>query len=191
MLYVLTLHTFYSSRNHCLVFSHDENSEGYSACNVKLGDCQNSYFHTDQSINTPESICPWTPYLCNYSYDGINGRFSDGDNNAQTVLIENKIKPKNMQGWFWWGMKLTSFQGLNNIDTSQVTSMAETFCYCVRTPSLDLSSWDTSNVNSMKEMFNYCISLQSVNYGDKFIKKEGCSTSSMFTQCRANKPSWW
>lgn len=50
---------------------------------------------------------------------------------------------------------IKSIEGLNNFDTSEVTSMRKMFDFS-KVLTLDLSSFDTSNVTDMSEMFSYC-----------------------------------
>jgi len=48
---------------------------------------------------------------------------------------------------------LEAVEGLENIDTSRVTSMAEMFTGASSLVDLDVSNWDTSNVTDMSNMF--------------------------------------
>ena len=52
--------------------------------------------------------------------------------------------------------KLETIQGLENLDTSQVTDMSHMFEDCEDLTSLDLSHFDTSRVTNMSMMFNWC-----------------------------------
>ncbi len=62
------------------------------------------------------------------------------------------------------GLKgVTSIDGLNNLDTSKVTSMSGMFQNTLNLKSLDLSNWDTSNVTDMNYMFGGMSSLENVN----------------------------
>lgn len=44
----------------------------------------------------------------------------------------------------------------SNINTSGVTSLADTFAYCNKLESLDISGWDVSNVTDMESAFTSC-----------------------------------
>jgi surface protein len=57
---------------------------------------------------------------------------------------------------------LTSIEGLQYIDTSQVTTMQSMFYNCSSLTALDLSSWNTTNVTTMETMFAYCSNLPTV-----------------------------
>ena len=52
--------------------------------------------------------------------------------------------------------KLTTIEGMENLNTSNVTSMYYTFFRCGALKSLDLSTFDTSNVEDMEYMFYFC-----------------------------------
>ncbi len=54
---------------------------------------------------------------------------------------------------------LTSIEGLENFDTSQVTNMKGMFSSCKNLTTLDLNSWDTSQVTDMTAMFSGCTNL--------------------------------
>ena len=179
------------------MFSHDENSAGYSACDEKYGDCQGQNYYTG---SIPSS--PWA----------ASRVFS-----IRNILIENKIKPTTMNCWFHMIGNVSEIPTINNIDTSQCTSMIGTFGFmdnleainvsswdtsevtnmnglfesCGKLKSLDFSGWNTSKSNSFRNMFGYCYDLTSINYGSNFTKKEGCDINGMYQSCSANKPSWW
>ncbi|MCO6533814.1 BspA family leucine-rich repeat surface protein [Lactobacillus sp.] len=59
--------------------------------------------------------------------------------------------------------KLTTIEGLSNLDTSNVTLMNNMFSNCSSLTSLDLSHFDTSKVIEMSCMFSYCSSLPSLD----------------------------
>ena len=63
---------------------------------------------------------------------------------------------------------LTSLD-VSNFDTSNVTSMASMFSFCSSLTSLDVSNFDTSNVTNMTGMFNFCSSLASITFGENWI----------------------
>lgn len=55
---------------------------------------------------------------------------------------------------------ITSIEGLEYIDTSEVTMMNYMFSNCKKLQTLDLSNFNTSNVISMSSMFRNCSSLE-------------------------------
>lgn len=58
---------------------------------------------------------------------------------------------------------LEVIEGLEYLDTSQVTNMSQMFYNCSRLTSLNLNSLDTSNVTSMNMMFANCTNLVELN----------------------------
>ena len=64
----------------------------------------------------------------------------------------------------FYGMsKLTTITGLENWDTSNMTSMSYMFYYCPSITKLNVTNFDTSKVTDMREMFNGCNSLTSLD----------------------------
>ena len=78
---------------------------------------------------------------------------------------------------------LTSIQGLQYLDTSNVKDMSYMFSNCVSLTNLDLSSFNTHLVKTMAYMFDGCESLKEVNL-------EGVNTlrvtnmTHMFANCK-------
>ncbi len=73
------------------------------------------------------------------------------------------VQPSAMAYWFNGFENCVEFTGLENIDTSNVTSMLDTFHECKSVTSLDLSSWDTGKVTTMVQMFYNCDNLAYLN----------------------------
>ncbi len=78
--------------------------------------------------------------------------------------------------------KLTSIEGLDKFNTSNVTSMYQMFYSCSRLQQVDVSHFNTSKVENMAFMFIDCSSLTSVNISN-FDFKEGCINNNMFQDC--------
>lgn len=78
--------------------------------------------------------------------------------------------------------KLSSFEGLNLLDTSQVTNMSYMFYYCLGLTNLDVSPFNTFNVTNMDSMFSACVSLTSLSLSN-FDTSHVTSMSSMFKDC--------
>ena len=71
---------------------------------------------------------------------------------------------------------------LSDLDTSQVTSMFETFYQCSNLKSIDFTNVDTSNVTDMNFMFSSCSGLTSLDVSN-FNTSNVKSMSSMFMDC--------
>ena len=71
---------------------------------------------------------------------------------------------------------------LENLDTTNLTSMMDMFYTCSNLISLDLSSFNTSNVTKMSGMFNGCSKLTEVNLST-FNTQNVTVMNNMFNQC--------
>lgn len=65
---------------------------------------------------------------------------------------------KTMANMFWGCESLTSgaLNGINDWNVSKVNDMSGMFGFCFSLSTLDLSKWDTSNVQDMSYMFQQC-----------------------------------
>ena len=73
-------------------------------------------------------------------------------------------------------------EGLENLDTSNVTSMVCMFDSCRGLTSLDVSKFDTSKVTDMRLMFNNCTELMSLDLSN-FNTSNVTNMGSMFSNC--------
>ncbi len=94
--------------------------------------------------------------------------------NGKIILNDNS---SNLFNGFY---KITSIDGLENFDTSNVTNMHDMFANCENLTSLNLSNFDTSNVNNFNYMFVNDTKLNNITYGYKFTHKQGATTTAMF-----------
>ena len=83
-------------------------------------------------------------------------------------------------GW----TSLTSITGLERVDTSNVTNMAEMFKDCRSLNTLDVSKFNTSKVTNMQDMFLNCHLLQSLDVTN-FDTANVTDMASMFQGCRS------
>lgn len=68
--------------------------------------------------------------------------------------------------WFCNCSNLTSITGLENLNTANVTTMADMFSRCRTLTELDLSGFNTANVTDMGWMFFLCDKLRTIYVGD-------------------------
>ncbi len=92
------------------------------------------------------------------------------------------FRPTSTAYWFYLFASLVSIEGLSNLNTSAVTSMAEMFRYCYVLPNLDLSTFDTRNVTDMSCMFCYCWALTNINLSS-FNTSKVTTMTHLFHQC--------
>lgn len=85
-------------------------------------------------------------------------------NEIKKIIFTNKVTATgSLEGFFSNLNSLTSIEGLDNLDTSHVTSMYDMFINASSLISLDVSSFNTSNVKNMGTMFAGTSSLISLD----------------------------
>ena len=73
-------------------------------------------------------------------------------------------------------------EGLENLDTSNVTNMSRMFYACSKLTSIDVTKFDTSNVTNMSGMFSNCSGLTSLDVS-KFDTSNVTNMSNIFAVC--------
>ncbi len=74
----------------------------------------------------------------------------------------NTSEVTTMKEMFNYCELLQSLSGIENYDVSKVVDMEYLFCGCKSLESLDISRWDMSQVTNALSMFNYCSKLTSI-----------------------------
>ena len=92
------------------------------------------------------------------------------------------FRPTTTAGWFYELNLLERIEGLEHLNTSQVTDMWKMFRGCTSLTSLDLSSFDTSQVTKMSSLFSGCGSLTSLDLS-RFDTSQVTEMSSLFDGC--------
>ena len=83
-----------------------------------------------------------------------------------TIDFQNSFsgfRPTSLEGWFSYSSNLTEIKGGQNLVTTDVTSMSDTFYNCSKLTTLDVSSWDTGNVTDLTHTFYFCQKLNSLD----------------------------
>ena len=91
-------------------------------------------------------------------------------------------RPTSCYSWFYWCENLNQVEGIKNLNTKEVTDMANMFCECRYLSSLDVSGFNTEKVMDMSGMFYDCISLKLLDVA-KFNTANVKSMSNMFYRC--------
>ena len=91
-------------------------------------------------------------------------------------------RPTNCNGWFQGCENLTSIEGIEYLNTSQVTDMHNMFFNCYHLQTTDFSGFDTRKVKDMSYMFYNCGSLKSLDISN-FNTSEVTNMRSMFYHC--------
>ena len=154
--------------------SYSENNIG-----IEMAKCETGYF-------TKSNLTPYVKWngdtkvltfkVANYT-TGTNGEYklNEGNNepgwlglnfNCTKVVFTpsfKQAKPTSCYKWFSGFGLLTTIQGIENLNTEEVTNMSYMFDCCQGLTSLDLSSFYTANVKNMSYMFQLCPKLSSLD----------------------------
>jgi len=107
------------------------------------------------------------------------------DGQTYTIYLQGPGKilaNENSTDLFYNFTKLVSIDGLEYLDTSNVTSMLAMFYGCSSLTNLDLSNFDTSKVTKMMEMFGDCSSLTTLDLSN-FDTSKVTNMANMFWGC--------
>ena len=91
-------------------------------------------------------------------------------------------RPTNCYAWFQGYVNLTSIEGIEYLNTSQVTDMHNMFYNCYHLQTTDFSGFDTRKVKDMSYMFHNCGSLKSLDISN-FNTSEVTDMRGMFESC--------
>lgn len=103
----------------------------------------------------------------------------------KTVVFKRNFRdarPTTCSQWFCFCTNLTSIEGLENLNTSDVTSMDFMFYKCKQLRALDLSGFNTEKVEDMSDMFSNCKNLETLNLSS-FKTNNLTNMSEMFLEC--------
>ena len=110
-----------------------------------------------------------------------------GTLNCTTVVFHESFKdvrPTSCYRWFDAFTQLTTIEGIENLNTEEVTNMSGMFSGCSGLTSLDLSLFNTDKVTNMSCMFNYCLGLTSLDLS-LFNTAKVTDMSNMFDTCES------
>ena len=104
---------------------------------------------------------------------------------ARTAVFDasfRDFRPTTTAGWFYEFKLLESIEGLEHLNTSQVTDMWSMFSGCGSLTSLDLTGFDTSQVTDMRRMFCDCASLTTIYCNSSWSARH---SDDMFSGCNS------
>ena len=118
--------------------------------------------------------------------EGANApAWSDQSTNINKVVFDASFanaRPTSCYKWFDICTSLTEIEGIENLNTEEVTNMGSMFSGCYVLTSLDVSNFDTQNVEDMSDMFVSCLDLKSLNVSN-FDTQKVKDMSRMFYNC--------
>ena len=105
-------------------------------------------------------------------------------------VVKVEIKPsfavvrfKSCASLFRYMENLQSIEGLQYLNTSEVTDMSWMFAWCKNLKTIDVSSFNTSNVTNMHEMFEGCENLTNLDV-TSFNTSNVINMNKMFYNCK-------
>ena len=104
---------------------------------------------------------------------------------VNTVVFDPSFasaRPTITSQWFYDMYRLTSINGMENLNTSEVTDMGNMFGNCSSLTSLDVSGFNTDNVTNMAGMFVGCWKLESLDVSH-FNTDKVTDMFAMFMEC--------
>ena len=91
-------------------------------------------------------------------------------------------RPTSCYAWFQDFIKLKQIEGIENLNTENVTDMSDMFRFCSSLTSLDVTHFNTGNVTSMADMFSSCPRLAELDV-THFNTANVKDMSDMFASC--------
>lgn len=125
-----------------------------------------------------------TDFFLNEGSD-VPGWYPAKSADIKTVVFKRNFRdarPTTCLLWFGSCTNLTSIEGLENLNTSDVTRMDHMFYKCEKLCALDLSGFNTEKVENMSDMFSNCKDLETLNLSS-FKTNNLTNMSEMFLEC--------
>ena len=125
----------------------------------------------EYELNSGENWPKWFTYASKISKVVFEASFANA-------------RPTNCYAWFVNFKNLTQIEGIENLNTENVTSMRDMFNGCSSLISLDVTNFNTAKVTDMRYMFYSCSKLTSLDV-TKFNTEKVTNMSYMFYNCKA------
>ena len=128
----------------------------------------------------PTSTCWW---FSGKLMIGTQYHYKSNLSEIEGIEYLNTSNVTNMENMFFCCAKLTGLD-VSHFNTSNVTNMKSMFSHCRSLTNLDVSNFDTRNVTDMREMFYYCQSLTSLDVSN-FDTRNVTDMRDMFDNCQS------
>ena len=120
------------------------------------------------------------------------GWYKPNDDGSNANIIKKVIfdasfanaRPTSCYKWFCGCQDLTNIEGIEYLNTENVTNMNGMFYACLALTTLDIANFDTKNVTNMSHMFNGCYTLTTLDVSN-FDTQKVTNMSGMFWNCAA------
>ena len=124
--------------------------------------------------------------------DNAPGWYKPNDEGSNANIIKKVVfdasfanaRPTSCCEWFNGCTDLTTIEGIEYLNTENVTDMSGMFWGCAALTTLDVSHFDTQNVTNMSYMFSDCSALTTLDVSN-FNTQNVTNMSSMFYGCHA------
>ena len=129
------------------------------------------------ALNEGENLPGW------YKFDDNN--HSHNANIIKKVIFDASFanaRPTSCYNWFYGCTDLTTIEGIEYLNTENVTNMSWMFSECSALTTLDLSNFDTKNVMEMSYMFGSCTKLKTLDVSS-FNTQNVTDMNWMFSYC--------
>ena len=181
---------------------YDENKRG-----KEMANCTTGYF-TDKASKVAESYAVFDEATNTLTFkhdtnkpagafalnEGENtpGWYKPNDDGSNANIIKKVIfdasfanaRPTSCYKWFCGCQDLTNIEGIEYLNTENVTNMNGMFYACLALTTLDIANFDTKNVTNMSHMFNGCYTLTTLDVSN-FDTQKVTNMSGMFWNCAA------
>ena len=181
---------------------YDENKVGKEMANYTTGyftdiasKVAESYAVFDEATNTltfkHDTNKPYGAFALNEG-DNAPGWYKSNDDGSNANIIKKVVfdasfanaRPTSCYKWFYGCTDLTTIEGIEYLNTENVTNMGWMFSDCEALTILDVSNFDTKNVTNMRYMFSICFALTTLDVSN-FDTQNVTNMSNMFSDCSA------
>ena len=181
---------------------YDENKRGKEMANCTTGyftdiasKVAESYAVFDEATNTltfkHDTNKPYGAFALNEG-DNAPGWYKPNNDGSNANIIKKVVfdasfanaRPTSCYKWFYDCTNLTTIEGIEYLNTENVTNMGWMFSNCEALTTLDLSSFETQNVTDMSRMFKDCSALTTLDVSN-FDTQNVTDMSRMFNDCSA------
>ena len=180
--------------------TYNENKVGKEMANYTTGyftdkasKVAESYAVFDEATNTltfkHDTKKPYGAFALNEGKNAPGWYKPDGNRDNANIIKKvvfdasfANARPTSCYEWFYRCGYLTDIEGIEYLNTENVTNMSEMFSNCWALTTLDLSNFDTKNVTNMSYMFSNCFALTTLNVSN-FDTQNVTDMSNMFGSC--------
>ena len=147
-----------------------------------------AYAEFDNSTETLTFKCgPSKPEGAYALNEGISMPGWIDKKNTKKVVFDASFanaRPTSCHYWFCKFTNLTEIEGIEHLNTENVTNMNSMFDRCSALTSLDLTNFNTAKVTDMNYMFYNCSALTTIFASNNFVTDLVTKSTDMFSGCK-------